>query len=135
MYLTAQRVRSRQSGQEGVNAFFHSHGTHTWHEEPPPELLPEQEPGELVHEHIEVPPPGNAVRSYLDIIAPDEITTPQIVEKARRLLDGAEARALPWNVAFGNCLFRFGLEQALLPRWNEELGALLRAALQVRRGL
>jgi hypothetical protein len=132
MYLAAQRVRA-PSGREGINAFFYRHGR-VWLGPPPPEVLPEQDPGELVHTYIEVPPPGNRVRSYLDVVAPDGTSSAELVRWARDLLTMVEQRPLPWVVAGGDCVVHFGLEKALLPSWNAELGGLLRAALRALRG-
>jgi hypothetical protein len=131
MYLAAQRVRA-PSGDEGINAFFYLHGR-GWLGPPPPDVLPEQDPGELVAKHLEVSPSGNRVRSYLDLVAPDETPSAQLVSLTRELLRTAELHPLPWGIVIGDCLVRFGLDKALLPSWNAELGALLRAALRAHR--
>lgn len=79
MYATAQRVRSR-AGAVGINGFLHVHGVHfLWPEQP--WLLPERDSGAQTHEHIEVPPGGNEVISYLDVLAPDG-AAPEEVEAA-----------------------------------------------------
>lgn len=132
MYLAAQRVRA-SSGREGINAFFYRHGR-VWLGAPPPDVFPERDPGELVHEYIELPPPGNRVRSYLDIVAPDDTPSAKLIGRARDLLGTGEQRPLPWSILDGDSLVRFGLDEALLPSWNAELGALLRAALRALRG-
>jgi hypothetical protein len=132
MYLTAQRVRA-PSGQKGINAFFYLH-RRAWLDEPPPEVLPEHNPGELLHKQIEIyPPSGNRVLSYLDIVAPDGTPSTQIIRWSRDLLCRPEELALPWSVVVGDCLIRFDLGESMLPTWNIELGELLRAALRVHR--
>ncbi len=136
MYLTAQRVRSPRTGDEGVNAFHYSHGGLDWLDQPVPRPLPEQDPGELRAQRIVVPPPGNHVLSYFDIVTPDTTSNSQITEALRHLLDAAESLGpFPWSRDAGRCLFRFGLEQAMLSRWNWELAELFRAALLVRQSL
>lgn len=132
MYLAAQRVRS-PAGQEGINAFFYVHGPHAWSGDPPPEVLPENNPGELVAQRLQVPPPGNRVRSYLDIVAPDGSSDVWLVGVLRHLALDAALHPLPWNVVHDGCLCRFHLEQALLPRWREELARLLQSAILARR--
>lgn len=131
MYLVAQRVSS-SAGQEGINAFFYTHGPCVWVGDPPPAVLPENNPGELVTQRLTVPPPGNRVRSYLDLVAPDERTDAWLVGVLRHLAQNAEMHRLPWNIAHDGCLCRFHLERALLPRWREELAHLLQAALLTR---
>ena len=76
MYATAHRVRSPQ-GVEGVNAFLHKHGSDfSWPSEP--WRLPEENPGLVVHQEVQVKPGGNDVRSYLDVIAPDDVAKSDI---------------------------------------------------------
>jgi hypothetical protein len=43
-----------------------------------PPGIPDQDPGQLVEQHINLQPPGNTVRSYLDVVAPDEVFWPEI---------------------------------------------------------
>lgn len=132
MYLAAQRVSS-STGQEGINSFFYTHGPYVWVGDPPPEVLPENNPGELVAQRLEVPPPGNRVRSYLDLVAPEDRSNAWLLGVLRRLAQNAEQHPLPWNVVFDGCLCRFHLERSLLPQWREELAHLLQAALLVHR--
>lgn len=131
MYLTAQRVVS-PAGQEGINAFFYLHGPRTWIDAPPADVWPEHNPGELVAQHLSVSPPGNRVRSYLDLIAPDDRSDGWLLGVVKHLAHNAELHPLPWNIAQDGCLCRFHLEHAMLPQWHEELAQLLRAALLVR---
>lgn len=74
MYLAAQRVRD-SFHREGINAFRYAHG-YTW--QLPPPGIPDEDSGVLVNEMITIQPAGNVVRSYLDIIAPDEAFWPEI---------------------------------------------------------
>jgi hypothetical protein len=76
MYATAHRVRSPQ-GVEGVNAFLHKHGPDfSWPSEP--WRLPEENPGRIVIQKVAIEPGGNNVRSYLDVIAPDDVEASDI---------------------------------------------------------
>ncbi len=70
MYATAQRVAHSGNHQDGINAFVHEHGIDfPWPNEP--WHLPNNNPGTLRLSHIEVPPGGNTVISYLDVLCPD----------------------------------------------------------------
>ena len=68
MYITAHRVQNA-AGLEGVNAFVHRHGDCSWPVDA--SRMPEENPGVLAMQRIELPPGGNAVVSYLDVLAPD----------------------------------------------------------------
>ena len=76
MYATAIRVIDG-AGKTGINSFLHNHGqlapwpAESWR-------LPETDPGKLVRQHIEVDPGGNRVRSYLDVLAPDDATSAEL---------------------------------------------------------
>lgn len=87
MYLTAHRVRAdsgrRGASPSGFNAFAYLHG-----EQPVPASLSidevaETAPGEMVEQSVEVPPGGNFVDSYLDVVASDELGR----DRLRQLLD------------------------------------------------
>jgi hypothetical protein len=71
MYLTAQHVVAPATRREGVNAFFYRHMGQAWELLSPPDV-PQGNPGILQASAISVAPAGNRVRSYLDIVAPDE---------------------------------------------------------------
>jgi hypothetical protein len=128
MRLTAQRVRA-PTGAEGVNAFCRLHGPYEWTIPSPADLTA----GELVNEAISIPPGGNSVRSYLDVVAPDETPTQEIRNAAVQFIDRSRDHPLPWVGSVGRCIFRFGVAQQLHSSWPEELRTLLRSALAVRR--
>jgi hypothetical protein len=125
MYLAAQHVRS-VSGQEGINAFHYAHSGYLWHGLPP-QGIPDQDPGVLVEQIINVPPPGNAVRSYLDIIAPDEVFWPEIRPAFFAFVSHAQGQPLPWQGVFGRCSFRVAMDFGLANVWRHEIANLYRA--------
>src|SRR5207237_9688808 len=100
----------------------------------PPQGIPEQDPGALAAQTIEVQPPGNRVRSYLDVIAPDETSWSEIRPAFITFVSEAQRRPLPWTGVFGRCFFRVGIEQALANQWQHEIAALYRAVQAVRIG-
>ena len=125
MYLTAQHVRSAQ-GQESINAFRYAHGANLWHGLPP-QGIPDQDPGVLVEQIIHLPPPGNDVRSYLDIVAPDEVFWPEIRPAFFAFVSQAQRKPFPWLGVFGRCYFRVGMDLGMVDRWRQELADLYRA--------
>ncbi len=132
MYLTAQRVRSSE-GAEGINAFQYAHGPDVW-DGLPPRGMPDENPGELVAQSILVPPPGNRVRSYLDVVAPDETAPSEIRPAFIAFISDAQRGPLPWIGISGRVFFRVGMEQPLAEQWQREIASLYRAteALRVR---
>jgi hypothetical protein len=127
MYLTAHRVRRPTGPEEGVNAFFYVHGPTAW-EGLPPEGIPDEEPGELVNSRISVQPPGNRVRSYLDIVAPDGTPWAEIGPAFIAFVSEAQVAAMPWRGIVGRCFFRVGMDAALAADWQRELLGLYNAA-------
>ena len=127
MYLAAQRVRRPTSGEEGVNAFFYKHAGYSW-DGLPPDGIPDENPGELVRSTIAVPPPGNRVRSYLDIVAPDETPWTEIRPAFVAFVSEAQAAPMPWTGVVGRCVFRAGMDAALAVGWEAELFGLYGAA-------
>lgn len=129
MRLVAQRVRSRD-GREGINAFCYHHGPHAWLDRAPPNIA--ANPGQLVNQHIEVRPPGNRVRSFIDILTPDATPTIQVERDVTSVVDLIEDRPFPLDMHSGDSTFQFNLELALAPAWRRELLTLLHHALAVR---
>jgi hypothetical protein len=86
MYVTAHRVRA-PSGELGINAFLHLHGgDYPWPADP--SRLPEAAPGKIARKAVAVPPGGNTVLSYLDVLAPDG-TPRSRVARALRAFEAA----------------------------------------------
>lgn len=124
MYLTAQRVVSPSSGATGVNAYCYIHGF-DWTS--PPDSILDALPNEPSSEHIEVPPPGNRVRSYLDIAVPDSASAEELSEAFHAFVAAHREQELPWCGVYKRCAFRLGMEQSLASSWRAEVAALLRA--------
>jgi hypothetical protein len=130
MLLTAQHVVS-DAGKAGVNAFCNLHGPFTWPGEPPAGI-PESNPGEPANQSIAVQPGGNRVRSYLDVVAPDETPTSEILAAVQQFVSVMRENPLPWKSTIGRCTIRFGLDLGLEQVWFEEFQRLVEAAMQVR---
>jgi hypothetical protein len=130
MYLTSHHVVSPASGEEGVNAFLYLHGARPW-TAPAPEL-PEQNPGTLTAQSISVSPPGNRVRSYLDIVAPDDARWDELRVGLMAFVGTQQRSPLPWTGESGRCHFRLSMELGLAREWQRELAVLYRAAQALR---
>lgn len=134
MYISAHRVQAPSQngnpGPQGINAFYYSHGPYIWQGQPGASFLPETNPGVFVDSNIQVPPPGNRVRSFLDIVAPDGTPLSRLAEC---VAVPPTAASLPIVWALGNVWCRFGVELGLASEWRRELQRLFaRAALLYR---
>ena len=132
MYLSAQRVRS-PAGADGINAFQYLHGQYVW-QGLPPQGIPDQNPGTLVTQTLNVPPPGNRVRSFLDVVAPDDASWSEIRPAFIAFVSAAQRQPMPWVGVFGRCLFRVGMDASVAAQWSHEIAALYRAVQAVRIG-
>ncbi len=130
MYLTAQHVVSPATHQDGINAYFYVHGAYVW--DAPPPGIPDANPGELMNQFTPIPPGGNRVRSYLDVVAPDETRWTDIRQGFVAFIGELQRSPLPWQGVRGRCLFRLGMEFALAQRWQLEIAELYRAIQAVR---
>ena len=122
MLLTAQRVISPRSRERGVNVYQYLHGPYAW-ERVPNEFLPESTPGELVAQWIQLPPGGNRVVSFLDVVAPDEIGTVQLQQRLASLKHRLQFSGNPTTAYWDPLWVRFGCAALPVP-WAKELGAL-----------
>lgn len=133
MYLTAQHVASSAGRGEGINAFYYAHGNLTWMALPPVGI-PDQNPGVLQYQTITVPAGGNRVRSYLDIVIPDEAPWTEIRQSFMTFISESRRQPFPWQAVVGRTLFRIGIESSLVNQWHREIADLYRAAQSVRIG-
>jgi hypothetical protein len=117
MFLSAQRVLSRH-GVSGVNAYAYRHPPGTWSTA---DLSALENTAVLFVQDIEVPPGGNAVRSYLDIFAPDGAGPAAIAAWIQRLRTGPERGEFPIELREGDLALRFGLVFGLVSTWQREL--------------
>ncbi|MBI3183016.1 MAG: hypothetical protein HYZ28_12840 [Myxococcales bacterium] len=137
MLLTAQRVRSPWSRKEGINAFLFHHGAESaaridW-ATPDLERVLQEEPGELVAELVDVVPGGNAVESYLDVLAPDGTSKQVILAELSRttpeliLRLGSQVRAGPVTLRLDARHLPASERVAEIQALKERLAALLAA--------
>lgn len=133
IYLTAHRVLSPTSGAEGINAFRYSQGNYLW-PGPPPAGIGEQldeDPGVLVRQVVTVRPPGNRVRSFLDVVAPVDVNPDELNRAAEAIVAGEIPARFPTEWSHGRIWLRFGVERALAPFWRSELPALFDQAFSL----
>ena len=124
MYVCAQRVAQSlaRGGAEGINAFYYVHKQDPWSGNSQRPLLPEVNPGVLVDSLIEVPPPGNDVRTYLDVVAADEVSLLQVIRAMRH---HAPPTRFPVEWTSEGVWCRSGIERALEDNWENELEQLM----------
>jgi len=126
MYATAHHVKSPR-GQTGINAFLHEHGEDrnatSW-ENPNVAAVADGRPGTLVAESYDVPPGGNAVMAFLDVVAVDGIG----LERLSGALDmfGAMVARQPAPIvaSINGVGMRFGCDLGLAPVATEEFDRL-----------
>jgi hypothetical protein len=126
MYLTAHLIRSNE-GAEGINSFIHSHQGMAWPADAA--LLPEQNPGSIVHADVSVPPGGNRVRAYLDVLGPDDLNRVEIEGALSALRDDLTERRNPTVFRHARVTVRFGTELGLEAMRGQQLEMLEQAAL------
>lgn len=136
MYLTAQRVRSRDKtllgtgspGDTGISVAYYRHG----HDMLPrlPTGVPDisristTEPGALVSSASEIPPGGNDVLSYLDVAAPDQISPDELQRHIGAVESQIAAAALPYTWEHGDMAVSFLVHGVIGDRARHEFAAL-----------
>src|SRR4051812_742503 len=111
MYITAHLVKSRDQ-REGINAFLHIHGAKfQWPDDA--SSLPDTTPGRTALHRTDLPPGGNDVRAYLDILAPDETPRAEIDRALHVFSHDLRERRNPTVFNHGVVTIRFGVELGL----------------------
>ena len=130
MYLTAHRVTNPTDGSTSINSFLHEHRSplgvsESWKEREVSKIA-NQTPGELVAQDTSLPPGGNRVLSYLEVISEDS-TPPETIRSA---LD--QFRENAGTVPLFNCkgvVIHFSLNVGLVGQESIESEALINSAL------
>lgn len=133
MYLTAQRVVTLEN-KSGINIFLHMHKDG---EQPVMKdistitYVAEINTGAIVDENCELPPGGNRVKSYIDIVSGDDITQ-GIIENALNLAKQKISSAkLPFQDISKSVGIRFGAEIGLYEFISQEYDELSNAAVNL----
>ncbi len=122
MYATAHRVS--RNGQSGINAFLHLHGPEfPWTRDAA--SLPEDNPGRLQGTWTALPPGGNLVHSYLDILAPDGTPRAALMEALEALRRDLSERRNPTIFISGPVTLRFGVQIGLESQREAEFESLV----------
>jgi hypothetical protein len=138
MYLTAQRVFSKD-GQEGINSFYYLHRPHKQPKPTTPADLvsvAENNTGKLlVNVSLpEVKPGGNRVKSYLDIVAHDDVDEKALhiaLNKFKTEIE--ETKMGPIFFFYGSIGFRFNTETSMYKILKDEYVTLENKALLLFR--
>lgn len=127
MFLTAQRVVSPKDGSQGINAYCYTHEPETLADGDMTAAL-DRPPGLMVRERVVIPPPGNRVRSFLDVVGPNSGTLSEAREAFEEFKgELPHGHSVPWSGLARGWAFRFLCESALVPVWERELGLLFEA--------
>lgn len=121
MLLVAQRVISPHTGNRGVNLYKYAHGR-TW-TQVPPGLHPDHNHGQLVWSDQQLPPPGNRIVSYLDVVVPDDLPHEVLCTRLAALKQVFLWKGNPTELSRDLMWIRFGLGNDRIP-WSTELAAL-----------
>ena len=127
MYLTAHHIVSPTTRREGINTFLYLHADQAWEHLWLPDVVT-QNPGILQAQSISIAPPGNSVRSYIDIVAPDDVHWERVHDGLMEFVAFHQFSPLPWADMSQSLYFRVGMEFSLSDRWQKELAVLYRAA-------
>lgn len=136
MYLTSQRVSAPGESRTGINTYLYRH------EEAVPSIdwsrpdlarIVDEFPGTLVAHDMEVPPGGNLIRSYLDIVASDATHVDEIDLALQQFDKEWSASRVGQVIQVRGVALRLGLELRLEARAREEFRALSQHALVLLR--
>lgn len=136
MYLTSQRVSAPGEERTGINTYLYRH------EEAVPSIdwnrpalvrIVDEFPGTLVAHEAEVPPGGNSIRSYLDIVASDSTPMDEVDQALQQFDKEWSASRIGQVIHVGRVALRLGLELRLEARAREELRELSQHALALLR--
>ncbi len=128
MYITAHRVRSRKD-EVGINSFFYVHAAEEadridWNDNRVVLTVADGLTGQLVAQSYDVPPGGNRVLAYLDVVARDKTHPDAIKEGLRRFKEQLESEPTPLFTNLAGIGIRFGTVMALDARKVAEFDAL-----------
>jgi hypothetical protein len=136
VYLTSQRVSAPGDERTGINTYLYRHeesvSSMDWSR---PELarIVDEFPGTLVAHDTEVPPGGNLIRSYLDIVAADSMPMDEVDSALQQFDKEWSPSRVGQVIHVGGVALRLGLELRLEARAREELRELSRHALALLR--
>lgn len=138
MYLTTHRIEAMKPPKaRAIHGYLYVHGESL---ELTPSVFEEittRDPGgELIGRHTPGPPTpgGNAVLSYLDIVAPDNITPNDLEAKLRDFAGELAGASLPHTAADDACWVRFHISQIRyrdMQNYGEEFEELGKVALHI----
>ncbi|HEY3356163.1 MAG TPA: hypothetical protein VGQ83_23125 [Polyangia bacterium] len=119
MYLTSHLVRTPAHDHGGVNTFIYTHhGASSpaidW-ADPDIRRIAEEQPGSLVAAITSVPAGGNEVLAYLDVVAPEGLSSRAVAHEIPSALPGGTP-PIVWRA--GRLTLRYGTVIGLEPRAN-----------------
>jgi hypothetical protein len=133
MYATAHHVKSPK-GQTGINAFLHEHGEDrnatSW-ETPSVAAVADARPGTLIAESYDVPPGGNAVMAFLDVVAVDGIGFERLSGALDIFGTMVASQPAPIVATINGVGMRFGCDLGLAPVASKEFDRLKNRVFEI----
>ncbi len=120
MYLWSRRVR-RPDGKRAIHSRLTSHGDRLWSGQPP--FSPEQDPGELVRERIELAGDGLRVLSSFELLTSDATDVDEVIAEFEDVV-ADERLAPPFVRVTGLCWFRYALHYRPRVTWRTDFRSL-----------
>lgn len=124
-YLTAQKVVAPATGQTGINSFRYANAAVRSFER-----LQTADVGELEAQNVEVPPGGNDILCYLDVLAPDG-TQPPAIDRVLKTLREAWSKERRGNAELDEVRALFVPGRTPPDAVSGDLDALVRGLLAV----
>ena len=126
MKLVAQRVLQPATQAQALHTFHYVHGNYIWAGDPPPGF------GTLQASHVVLLPlGGNSVLTYLDVTAPDETPTHQLIAAFAQIL--AYHQPPPFKLqAQAGITFESNMVHVFQLAWRQELVLLFDSAVATR---
>ena len=137
MYITAHRIRSRRD-EEGINSFLYTHSSEEveqidWNDDRVVLIVAGNLNGHLIAQSYDVPPGGNRVLAYLDVVA-QEGTQPEAIEEVlSRFRKQLESELPPVYRNLAGIGIRFSTNIALEAQKLEEFDALCTRVMLMAR--
>lgn len=133
MYLAIQLVRRGE--EEGINAFLHKHPPDLKWPKSPEDIaaLADVNPGKIVQQRTDLKPGGNAVRAYLDVLAPEDTAVEDIEKVIQTLRRKLAEQKNPTIFSKSVVALRFGVELSLERLRDLHLDMLSSVGLQLLR--
>jgi hypothetical protein len=122
MILSAQRVVAPASGDRAIHCYHYVQ--QDWMQVGSP-LERLAKPGHLVWHHHPLPAQGNRILSFVDVAAPEDVTSDEVADALRQFVELPKLQQafVPYGSRVG---LSVGFDDSTVARWRQETLELLR---------